>query len=302
MSHPIISKLLVETGAYRDLDTPVILTSGRIGIYYVNTEKLLQDGGKFNDYGDNSQQMIAHAMLVMNDNPSFGKVIDIMSAEIDSMFLSDDSKNARAISGGQRRDWLFSGPVAAMLGYPHISLYKDGRFYALSHDFSKDVSIGGYSAVHVSDLMTSGSSSYDSRETPPTGWIPMIRTGNARIHKLATVVSRLEGGEQALKKADVDVFSFVQIDEDFVRAQSKNTKALEYVKDPDGWSERFLREQGVEAFVNAFGPDAMKKDARALKFLKVYKNILDEDGGKKYNELSSKVKEKFGTDITQMGA
>ncbi len=51
-SHPRISELLVETGAYSDLSDPVILTSGQLGIYYINTEKLVQDDGEWKEFGE----------------------------------------------------------------------------------------------------------------------------------------------------------------------------------------------------------------------------------------------------------
>ncbi len=68
-SNKRISELLVETGAYTDLDKPVILTSGELGIYYVNTEKLCQDSGKFKEHGDNSQAMIQHALEMIEEGP-----------------------------------------------------------------------------------------------------------------------------------------------------------------------------------------------------------------------------------------
>ena len=123
-SHSTISKLLVKTGAFKDLDEPVILTSGELGIYYINTEKLCPDDGKWKEYGDNSQAMINHAIKIMRDNRDFREVIDILVEQAEVLL---PRKDAKVISGGQRRDWLFSGPVANRLNLDHISLYKDGK-------------------------------------------------------------------------------------------------------------------------------------------------------------------------------
>ena len=125
-----ISQLLKETGGFKDLDVPVILTSGELGIYYINTEKIVQDEGEFKKFGDNSEAMINHAIAMTEKNPFFNQVISILSKKV--MEITDGSgipegRNL-AISGGQRRDWLFSGPTASVLSIPHVSLYKDGRF------------------------------------------------------------------------------------------------------------------------------------------------------------------------------
>ena len=74
-----ISELLVETGAFTDLEKPVILASGDLGIYFINTEKLCQDGGKFKEYGNNSQAMVKHSLNMMEEHPTFKEVIDILA-------------------------------------------------------------------------------------------------------------------------------------------------------------------------------------------------------------------------------
>ena len=70
-SHPRLSQLLVETKAFRDLEKPVILASGDLGIYYINTEKLVQDGGEFEKYGESSLAMIMHAIRMTEIHPTF---------------------------------------------------------------------------------------------------------------------------------------------------------------------------------------------------------------------------------------
>ena len=41
MSHSRIAELLVKRQAYTDLSVPTILTSGQLGIYYVNAQFLV---------------------------------------------------------------------------------------------------------------------------------------------------------------------------------------------------------------------------------------------------------------------
>lgn len=133
MNNPKVEQLLLETGAFTDLDEPVILTSGLVlAPYFVNAEKLLQDNGEWEKYEDDPFRMIKHAIGVAETNPKFGKVIHILSDRVEKLlrrqFIKHDfvsfSTRQRdyVIGGGQRRDWIFSGPVAAELGLPHIEI------------------------------------------------------------------------------------------------------------------------------------------------------------------------------------
>ena len=83
-----VCKLLIKTGAFKDLDEPVILTSGELGIYYVNTEKLCMDGGKFNEFGDDSEAMSKHAFNMMKIHPEFNEVVDVLARKA-AEYLSD---------------------------------------------------------------------------------------------------------------------------------------------------------------------------------------------------------------------
>lgn len=291
-SHPVIARNLVDAKGYQDLDSPVILTSGEIGIYYLNAENLARDGGEFNKHGNNSSDMIGHACCMARQDRRFGEVIDILAAGIREAI---DGSEMQAVSGGQRRDWLFSGPVAERLDLPHISCYKDGGVYRISNEMGTvNDNISGFNAVHVADLLTVGSSCYDARKSPPTGWIPMIRNGGGSISRVFAVVDRLQGGGTNLNAAGVAVNSFVQVDEDFLRTYSAQPdRAVDYIRNPRAWGERYVREQGIEPFVAAFGPK--KKDDRGTKFLAVYERALRDS--ERWDELSGRVRNEYGVDI-----
>jgi orotate phosphoribosyltransferase len=289
-----ISELLIETGAYKDLDKPVILTSGELGIYYINTEKLCQDGGKFNDYGNDSAAMINHAVKMTKEHPIFKETIDILSEETKKLGLDH-----YCISGGQRRDWLFSGPVARNLKLYHVSLYKGGDIELLDSNANlcsqEPLDLEGLCAVHIADLITEGSSIYRIENSEEKGWVPMLRENEAGISNLLAVVTRLQGGEQRLKAVGVNTHSFVAIDEDFLGKYSKNPeRALAYQKNPGEFSENYLKENGAMAFLSSFDPNGGKID-RAKKFLSRYGAILKESG--KILELESAVKEKYGKSL-----
>lgn len=285
-----IAELLVATGAYRDLEEPVLLTSGELGIYYVNTEKLLQDQGRFSDYGDSSQQMIRHALQTERDQAGFAEVIGILTEAAQS-FVSGLGRPV--VSGGQRRDWLFSGPVAARLGVPHVSLYKDGRHEVVMPDgeMNSEFACDNACALHLVDLITQGSSVFRLDEGVPKGWVPILRGKGYVIDKLLAVVTRKQGGEELLAEQGVAAHPFVAIDEQFVRQYSKNPdRAVAYLQNPAQWSETYLRENGASALIGAFDPESGKLD-RARRFLDRYGSVLEQSGRRA--ELDALVKEKY---------
>lgn len=295
-----VSKVLVQVEGFKDLEQPVILTSGELGIYYINTEKLVQDSGKWESYPDDSRAMIQHCCDQMDLKPSFGEVIRLVAEQVLASFPKDVPSEKRFVSGGQRRDWLFSGTVARVLSLPHLSLHKDGSTYLLSADgetiegiSSGDERVAGGYAVHVVDLLTKGSSAYNPLMEPPTGWIVELRKMQVKIDTLFTIVSRLQGGEEILKNVGVEVLSFVQIDPGFVASCSRYPdRALQYMNDPKEWAENYIVNEGIDAIVGHFDPQGGKLD-RAMKFLSVYGEVLESSG--RLNELREIVLNKFGT-------
>jgi orotate phosphoribosyltransferase len=288
-----VSEILVESGAYKDLDVPVILTSGLIGIYYINTEKVLRDGGEWERVikqspGD-SIPVIWHAIRRMQAEPTFGELIDILATEC-------KNNEPKAVSGGERRDWLFSGPVAHRLGIPHLSLFKDGNKSQLILETPLP---NNTSVVHVSDLLTAGSSAYDPRYDPPRGWIPQIRSLGLRVSDLHVVVTRYQGGEEALRSAGVDAHPLVGINKEFLTEHSRYPqRALDYLEHGAlDWGCGYIVNKGIDVFVDAFSPEKTAKDARAKKFLQVYRTALMMGRGE---ELAEKVREKYNIDINNI--
>ncbi len=306
-----LAELLVEAEGFKDLEHPVILTSGELGIYYCNTEKLLFDNGAWEQHGDNSLDMIRYCIRHMNEEPRYREVIHTVAEDV-----SDIAKYAHIprgkspiISGGQRRDWIFSGPMADCLSLQHISLYKDsrktiirpsiverGEYQEVPVDGANDIySIKWYWPIHICDLLTIGSSVYDPRNNPPTGWVPMLRAEGAEIKKLRAVVSRKQGGEGILEKADISAKSYISIDKKFLQAFSKYPdRAVEYLRDPTAWAEQYLKAQGIDTLLSTFDPAGKKKD-RALKFVGVYREFLEKSNLLK--DLKAKVERDYGYSI-----
>lgn len=270
----------VATGAYQDVD-PVVLTSGKIGIYYVNTERLLQDGGKFAEYGDDHKAMVYHAIEVYHQKGPFSEVVDLLAERVDKCFR----ETSYVVSGGQRRDWIFSGPVAFVLDVPHVALYKNGK-----HEGDLD----GQRVAHVADLLTAASSCYRIEDGEKKGWIPCIRQAGGQVNYLFSVVSRLQGGEENLAAQDVTADSLIKINKAFLAKYSQNPQAITYQMDDESWTRKYLTQHGALGLLKTFNP-ANGKLERAWKFLERYGELLKSAG--KWDELSEKVKFEFDLTI-----
>ena len=308
-SHERVSELLVKSGAYTDLDTPVILHSGNLGIYFINAENLLFDGDKWKQYANvpTSIPLIKYAIQQAKDEPQFKEVITMLadySADV-------HGKGTSVISGGQRRDWIFSAAVAHQLEKPHVSLFKHGEVIEIV-DANQNVQemtisskpLSAMYAVHVSDLLTTGSSTFDDRNAEPTGWVPQLRAAGATTDTMYSVVSRREGGEQNLQRGGVTAISLVSIDAEFLERYATNKKtACAYFDNPRAWSEAYMREHGIDQFVAAFAPEKMVKDQRAVSFLHVYNEVLTEPRtGREtlMDELQQKILQRYKVDILKL--
>ena len=131
MENPIISWLF-ETDAVRVCPEghPFWYTSGKLGPFYINTQFL---------YGS---EAAANALLAVIEEACAGDKLafyDKVYAEIDKQLASCPiyaqlidlmTEAARKldvdfVSGGERRDFFFSMPVARKLGLGHLSIFKD---------------------------------------------------------------------------------------------------------------------------------------------------------------------------------
>jgi orotidine 5'-phosphate decarboxylase subfamily 2 len=273
-SHPVIAKQLEETGGFKDVPI-TLLTSGIPGIYYVNTEALVRDGGEFKNYENDPGAMYKHVVAMMNKHKPFREVVDILAEKVDAL-LKDVSNGA--ISGGQTRDWLFSMPVAHVLDLPHLSIRKPEKGGSIEAHIKDGIKCEEFPyelahAVHIADLITQGSSFYEIADNKPQGWIPLLRKAGVTISDAVIVTTRLQGGEELLRSRDVTPHTLVSIDEEYLKAHSKNQQSVLYFQDPLRWSRNYLAEHGAKAFARFFDPSAGKLD-RAKAFLQQFGDEL----------------------------
>ena len=298
----VIGQVLKDSGGYRDLDEPVILASGTLGTYFINTEKVLQDDGVWQEFGDDAAGMVRHAIHMMDRNLTFDIVIKCLAEQVRPLLPEGPGV---VISGGQRRDWIFSGPVAHVLGVPHVGLYKqDGKedrveIMMPGGDAYGAPTLNGLYAIHVVDLITEGSSVLRVEDRREYGWVPMLQTAGAEIHDVVAVVDRLQGGKERLKElADVDAHSSVDIDEDYLNEHSTNPeRAIAYSQGPEDWTQNYLREHGALALITTFDPKGGKLP-RARRFVQRYGDLLKESGH--WKPLEREVRETYRTEIGEL--
>lgn len=294
-----VAEQLVKTSGFQDVP-PTLLAAGEIGIYYCNSEKVVGDGGFFKEFENNAQGMWHHAVGMMDKNPDFRKIIEILAEEA-ARHIHKDAR-IHAISGGQTRDWLFSAPVAHLLRLPHLSLYKPAagqpdRIEAIDSDGTPSNSIVS-AALHIVDLITEGSSCYHKEaDGSATGWIPMLRRKGIGITDLLAVVTRYQGGEENLANVGVKVHPMVGIDEEFLKQHSQNPEAVRYFRDPEKWGKNFLRKKGAKPFARFFDPSGGKQD-RARRFIERYgEHLVDV---RKFVALDNLVKDHYGLSICEV--
>lgn len=245
---------LFESGAFRvsEPEQPFWYTSGKFGPYYVNTHFLFGSEEEANELLDLIEQTrncpLALPRLVgkrclrqYHSTVSYRALIDLMT---------DYFKEYECdyISGGERRDFFFSFPLAESLNKPHISICKDGRSFLSTCGLNetrevKPGELRGSKVLHVADLVTEASSYFRV-------WLPSLFSAGAGITDTFAVVDRDQGGRESLNERGIQLHSFVRIDQAFFLeamelgkiSRSQFEQVTEFTADPDRFMIRFLKE------------------------------------------------------------
>ena len=251
MENPIISWLF-ETDAVRVCPEgqPFWYTSGKLGPFYINTQFLYGSEAAANSLLKTIEEACAGEKLAFYDKvwadisaqlascPIYAQLIDLLTeaaAKLDVDF----------ISGGERRDFVFSMPVARKLGLGHLSIFKDlSCVYTDKDGVSMDAAqagLAGKKSVHIADLITVASSYIRA-------WIPAVESLGAKIAYSLAVVDRDQGGSEILAKAGCPLTTLVTIKPELfeqARALGRVTDAQvalvnSFIADPDRFMHDFL--------------------------------------------------------------
>ncbi len=262
-------KSLFDTKALRvcDGENPFWYTSATIGPYYINTHFL---------YGDEADavQFLEHIDSATADKQTCSKSLfdhtaaqlkksDIYAATIteivDYIKANINVDEIAYISGGERRDWFFSIPIAELLGKKHITIFKDGS--SVLWDGKQTVPAEGLSGnvLHIADLITEASSY-------KRAWIPAVKGLGCDIKWSIAVVDRLQGGAELLEGYGIASHSLVKVDRSlFDEAltlslidKAQHTMLCDYYADPFTSMRDFLLSHPdfVDSVIKAGGRNA----------------------------------------------
>ncbi|MDI9499032.1 MAG: orotate phosphoribosyltransferase [Bacillota bacterium] len=253
-----IVEALFATAALRvaPADEPFWYTSGLFGPYYINThflygsqeaaEQLL--GVMDRELADEStagQEALIAELQRETERQEAGT--PVYRAVIDALVEVAAGLGAAAISGGARRDFFFSLPVARRLGLPHLAIFKGGgSCWSAAADVVSGGRFDGLAAgsriVHVADLVTEASSY--TRD-----WLPALRRLGLEIRDTVAVVDRVQGGAAVLEAEGVRLHALVRFDRELFVAAARAghitagqlEQILAYGADPRGYVRTFLR-------------------------------------------------------------
>ena len=251
MENPIISWLF-ETDAVRVCPEgqPFWYTSGKLGPFYINTQFLYGSEAAANSLLKTIEEACAGDKMAFYDKvwadisaqldscPIFAQLIDLLTEAAAKM-------GADFISGGERRDFFFSMPVAKKLGLGHLSIFKDlSSVYTDANGVSmpsEQANLAGKKSVHIADLITVASSYIRA-------WIPAVESLGAKIAYSLAVVDRDQGGTEILEKAGCPLTTLITIKPELfeqAKALGRVTDAQvelvnSFIADPDKFMHDFL--------------------------------------------------------------
>ena len=166
------------------------------------------------------------------------KLIELLAEEVKKM-------DADFISGGERRDFFFSMPVAKKLGLGHLSIFKDlSCVYTDENGVSMDpaeANLAGKKSVHIADLITVASSYIRA-------WIPAVEALGAKIAYSLAVVDRDQGGSEILEKAGCPLTTLITIKPELFEQAKQLGRVTDaqielvnsFIADPDKFLHDFL--------------------------------------------------------------
>ncbi len=251
MENPIVSWLF-ETDAVRVCPEgqPFWYTSGKLGPFYINTQFLYGSEAAANALLKTIEEACAGEKLAFYDKvwadisaqlescPIFSQLIDLLTEEARKLDVD-------FVSGGERRDFFFSMPVAKKLGLGHLSIFKDlSCVYTDENGVSMDpaqANLAGKKSVHIADLITVASSYIRA-------WIPAVEALGAKIAYSLAVVDRDQGGSDILQKAGCPLTTLITIKPELfeqAKALGRVTDAQiglvnSFIADPDKFLHDFL--------------------------------------------------------------
>jgi orotate phosphoribosyltransferase len=264
-----IAALLLESGALRiaPADKPFWYTSATIGPYYSNTQFLFGGEGRANELlalidgapeGGRPGAQAAISARILAEYGEGGIFREAADSMAEYMRANIGMEAIDVISGGERRDWIFSIIAAHLFQKPHLAIFKD-LSAAIGGAPVAPGSLAGKRCLHVSDLVTEASSY-------TRAWAPAVAATGARLSDSLTVVDRAQGGGAAIEALGIRHHALVTLaPELFDRLLAEGRLSgpqreliRRYAKDPRGAMRAFVAEhpEFIESALRSGGKDA----------------------------------------------
>ncbi len=266
MSHEALLKRIHDTKAvsvWNQKVGPVFwYTAGVPGPFFVNTEYLIgretadslissiTDILEKRSSPSERAELIRTAVLAAYDQSvDYQNLIETMA---DTAFSSLPPDAYSLVSGGERRDWLFSIPFAKQTGKRHVFLFKDRTFFCGSPLMANE------KALHIADLINNAAS-YTEK------WLPALDSAGISTDSTLVVTVRGLSGKEILEKRHIRVLALNTIDLDFFKKwmdiglidKSTYDELDTHFRSPKDWAEKYV--MGREDLL-----DSIKNDVKSI--------------------------------------
>ncbi len=303
MSHveELVLRRLIATQAIRvrqDADAPPFwYTSGLPGPFYTATQNLIgqavapqilaQITYSLATFKQPEQQAAAAWSLISKQwhaNPEYDELIRALASFLRAQLATDSV----VISGGERRDWFFSIPIAQVLNVPHLAIFKSGASTLTAPDGTlHHQSLGGREVVHVADIINQGSSYLGM-------WLPAISGQSASISTTLGVVARSRVGINALEQQGLRVLTALQFDmacfERVLKLGAITEYAFKdiqrYLENPASWVRHLFTYETGALLTSAANADARTR-SRIQTFISIDPYSLREEFAPVLRQLSA---------------
>lgn len=233
-------------------------TSDKPGPYYFNTENIAGEQpaeSALEAINKILKDKLPHEEQAIAISETINKIVQSDEAyehAVDSLlqyYAANCSYPPTIISGGERRDWFFSIPIARKLGLPHLFIYKSGEHYLADHDgHYVELDLNGQKVLHVADIINMASSYLDR-------WIPILKATGAEFTETLVVAVRNQAGVESLNQNQISVLAPLSVDLSlFTEAHNLgliNTFALNEItlfsRSPVDWVRAYLTSLNDEA-------------------------------------------------------
>ena len=215
------------------------------GPFYVNTEfvigpelaekllkqitSIIENKTSSKQRADDLNKLILSAYA---SSPTYKKVIDAMVEKANIEFPKD---SYTLVSGGERRDWLFSIPYAHVTGIKHAFLFKNEEI------FCADTYKEGETVLHIADLINNAASYFNL-------WFPILNKAKLKCIGTLCINSRGSVGVKKLLDFGLKTVALNSVDVDFFQKSKANklidedtlTEVTTYFLSTKDWANRYL--------------------------------------------------------------